>query len=733
MALAGMLMAGAAVAALAHPVHAGLDASARPPPGPPVTTPLVTQGGGAPAIATSRPSPSAIGAPTAGQGAPAPQPGPAPGQAASGVTSYPASFFAPSQPNTVNDMIDRLPGFVFDDGDTVRGYGGAAGNVLIDGERPASKSDDLFSVLRRIPASQVERIDLIRGGAPGIDMQGKAVMANVIRRKGPGSSLVAQLTDQWALHDGRHIPGIRLEGGHHTADGRSWDGSLVIGGGYDDGSGDGPRTTRDGQGKLLSTARDDTKGEVISDALTGAYSQGLWGGKLKLNASANFQKYNFDESVQEITASTFDSYERDRQNTETGELGLNYTKKLGKDLSSETVLLEQATGEDFLALIQADPANDGDLQRFREQHFTNEAIARETLTWTASRRLTFETGAEGDYNILDSHTRFVDGGVAQVLPAANVTVDELRGEAFAKATWKATRTLNVEVGMRLEASKLTSDGDVVLEKTLVYPKPRLLLTWSPTTVDQFRFRLEQEVGQLNFNDFIASSSFSTGQVLAGNPDLVPQQAFVVEGAWERHFLKDGDAVLTLRHSELSDVVDRAPIFSPSGAFDSPANIGGGSKDEAILTVSLPLARFGIPGGLLKTDTTWRRSEVTDPTTGQSRPISGLRPFEGNVAFTQDLPRWKLTWGGSVNLGWRQKYYYFNQIEIDELTPLGDLFVEVKPATGWSVRAELEDIGISFNRTLALYDTVRTAGPADTVQQRDLPFGPTAFFRVRKSW
>jgi hypothetical protein len=57
----------------------------------------------------------------------------------------------------------------------VRGFEGAAGDVLIDGELPTSKSDDLESVLRRIPASQVARIDLIRGGAPGIDMHGKVV------------------------------------------------------------------------------------------------------------------------------------------------------------------------------------------------------------------------------------------------------------------------------------------------------------------------------------------------------------------------------------------------------------------------------------------------------------------------------------------------------------------------------------------------------------------------------
>ena len=101
-----------------------------------------------------------------------------------GVSTYPPAFFAGAQPTNAFDMIARLPGFSFDGGSGVRGFAGAAGNVLIDGQRPTTKSDDLQSILRRIPASQVVRVDVIRGGAPGIDMQGKTVIANVVLKSG---------------------------------------------------------------------------------------------------------------------------------------------------------------------------------------------------------------------------------------------------------------------------------------------------------------------------------------------------------------------------------------------------------------------------------------------------------------------------------------------------------------------------------------------------------------------
>src|SRR5687768_2935394 len=74
-----------------------------------------------------------------------------------GVISYPPSFFADFQPANAGEMIPRIPGFTLDSGDDVRGYAGSAGNVLIDGERPATKTENLDGVLRRIPASRIER------------------------------------------------------------------------------------------------------------------------------------------------------------------------------------------------------------------------------------------------------------------------------------------------------------------------------------------------------------------------------------------------------------------------------------------------------------------------------------------------------------------------------------------------------------------------------------------------
>ena len=78
-------------------------------------------------------------------------------------------------------MVQRVPGFTLESGfSTVRGFAGAAGNVVINGQRPSNKSDSLATVLGRIPASRVRRIELSSGNQFGSDYVGKAQVLNLV-------------------------------------------------------------------------------------------------------------------------------------------------------------------------------------------------------------------------------------------------------------------------------------------------------------------------------------------------------------------------------------------------------------------------------------------------------------------------------------------------------------------------------------------------------------------------
>src|SRR5947209_11490680 len=87
----------------------------------------------------------------------APQAATAPVAAGSNPSSrtavYDAAFFAQYAPRTALDIVQRIPGFTLDLGANnnnngngpldIRGFAGVAGNVVINGRRPSTKSEPL--------------------------------------------------------------------------------------------------------------------------------------------------------------------------------------------------------------------------------------------------------------------------------------------------------------------------------------------------------------------------------------------------------------------------------------------------------------------------------------------------------------------------------------------------------------------------------------------------------------
>src|ERR1051325_9214832 len=106
------------------------------------------------------------------------QPIPAP---SSRTTVYDAAFFAQYAPRTALDIVQHTPGFTLDLGATqtvtgtvdVRGFAGTAGNVVINGARPSTKAETLDTLLARIPASRVKKVEVGPGDLYGADYSSK--------------------------------------------------------------------------------------------------------------------------------------------------------------------------------------------------------------------------------------------------------------------------------------------------------------------------------------------------------------------------------------------------------------------------------------------------------------------------------------------------------------------------------------------------------------------------------
>jgi outer membrane receptor protein involved in Fe transport len=372
---------------------------------------------------------------------------------------------------------------------------------------------------------------------------------------------------------------------------------------------------------------------------------------------------------------------------------------------------------------------EGSTTLFRENSDASESIVRGILRWRAGQAA-LESGVEGAFNVLDSRNSLEEDGVPAQLPNGVARVEERRGEAFVTASWPVSDAWRIEAGSRFEYSRLAQSGDSTLAKSFFFPKPRALVTWSATGSDRLRFLIEREVGQLDFEDFVGSASLAASTVTAGNPDLEPDRTWRAELGWERRFMESGTLLLAVRHERIEDLIDRIPVIADV-PFDAVGNLGDGRRHELEINLTLPLDRFGIHAGLLKAIALWRHSEATDPTTGESRPISEDAPREAALHFSQQLEGLRVRWGVDATLASEQREHFFDELRTERLGTMLNAFVQYEPTPALSIRFFANNLlDRSAVREREIYDGLRGSGPLRYVETRTLAIGPYVGGSVR---
>ncbi|WP_295214333.1 TonB-dependent receptor [uncultured Brevundimonas sp.] len=641
-----------------------------------------------------------------------------------GVLVFTPDFFAAQRPNTALDMVNRVPGFSIDNGSGARGFEGAVGNVLINNNRPASKNDSGSNVLGRTLANQVERIELIRGGAPGIDMQGYSVVVNVILKTTDSRQSI--LTWNAMLFEGGHdIYGGSYQFTQNKGD-RSWGVTLSDGMGSSDSNGVGRSIRRNAAGDVIRDERFENDGWGGGQSIRGNYTGPVFGGKLEGTARYGLNDYQNWTELSSPTSLRRSDYAEDG---DSGELGLTWTRTLNPRWTVETRLIHEFSSFDSVSgsneTLNGTAAPE---QLFKSNGDSSESILRALVRHERSPALTIEAGAEIAYNMLDVNQAFTIGGVGVPLPSASVKVEETRGEAFSKATWRINPKLTLEGGVRLEASTISQSGDADQEKSFFFAKPRLLATWTPMANNQLRFRFERELGQLDFGDFAASAELSDGTVFGGNVDLEPEQRWISELSYERRFWGEGVVSIGYRHDRIIDVIDRLPL---PGGLSATGNIGDGTLDQLSLNVVVPLDKVGISGARFTFQNDWNKTSVTDPTTGEDRRISGVRPSQANVGFQQDITSWKTQWGINWLPRLGQATYDPDQTFAWRGADYLEAFVEYKPSPTLSLRAQL-NLWDDFTQQRTVYAT-RNPRTVAFVEERSIDPRTFVSLRVRKTF
>jgi outer membrane receptor protein involved in Fe transport len=613
-------------------------------------------------------------------------------QQAAGVV-YEPDFFAQFSPRTALDMVSRVPGFTLDEGEDRRGFAGAQSNVLIDGEPPTSKAQEIDDILARIPASDVVRIELIRGaGSSASSAQG--VRVNVVRRPGGGEGV-------WELSAERAEDGRVSPNGEAAWSGRRGELEYGLSASFDISRYpvNGARTDLDAAG-----ARDETRVERVpaderEASASAETSFPLAGGALALNAQLSRWEWNERElsTVFDGGGSLDGSIAGVLEESENvGEIGGSWRRELGAwraELGGVATRRSYESAEDTAEFDGGGALDEAATQALSIE--SGETIARGALRRALSENWRLDLGAEAALNTLEQRLALTEddgsGPVPVVLPSANVRVEEERAEASFMLAGTLAPNWSAEVGASVEMSRLTQSGDTNQDAELTYWKPSVQLTRALGERNQLRLRVYRDVGQLDFEDFVSASDLTSSIVNAGNPDLRPETSWRFEAAGDWRFGDDGALGVTLFHWSIEDALDIVPVGAPGNQFDAPGNIGDANAYGARVSLALPLPL----DAELRVDGTLQTSDVTDPLTGEKRSISEFDESLLTIGFRQDIA--SFAWGVDYERETEAASYRLDQIERERDAEDLSVWIETTAFGGVKLRAWGENLTDSAER------------------------------------
>jgi outer membrane receptor for ferrienterochelin and colicins len=645
--------------------------------------------------------------------------------------TYLPADFTQFAPRTAYDMLSRVPGFGIKEEDEERGLGEATGNVLINGQRISGKSNDVVTELTRIPAQNVEKIEIVDAATlkvPGLSGQ----VANVFVR-------ATGISGQWAYR-----PEFRT----YYTDPLFTRFELSLGGtrgpvqytlgidnrGNRSGAG-GPTWIYHPSGTLRETRDEEWRGNFEQPRFSGRFViDGPGGSKGNLNVLYRRIYYDYLETGTRTTAEG-GTREREVQVDEHGhnyEIGGDWEFGLGP---GSLKLIGVGRGARFpnettVTTRFDDRSIEGD--RFAQTGDEREMIGRGEYRWTRGKS-EWQLSAEGAFNSLDNTSRLFElrenGAFAEVpLEGGTASVEEDRYEVMGSYGRPLNASVTVKLSAGGEYSRLAQVGAGGTTRTFYRPKGELSAAWKVSPSTDVNFKLARRVGQLNFFDFLASVNLQDEVKNAANPDLVPEQSWELDVEGSRNLGAVGSTTLRLYGRLIDDIIDYVPIGATG---ESPGNL-----DRAVVygiqsRSTFNLDRYGWTGGRVDTEVQLQDSEVEDPLTGEKRHISNSLLRWGSLALRHDVPRTDWAWGGGASYEYRALRYRLTEVGRFWEGPVWvNLYVEHKNVAGLTVRAGANNIlgaDSMWDRTV---HAGRRTDPVDFVEDRHRQIGPIWTFSVR---
>ncbi|MCB1672580.1 MAG: TonB-dependent receptor [Gammaproteobacteria bacterium] len=615
---------------------------------------------------------------------------------------YDASYFASYNPVSVNDMLDRIPGL--DLGGRGGGGGGArglgtGGNLLIDGQRIAGKGNSARDQLDRIPAQDVERIEIIRNTSGSLAVRGAGQVVNIIlgdnqSRSSTTAEVVARHNHDDTFEAGANLSHSRQVGNLQVLM------TLEARPNYEN------RDTREVRigptGDVVTTLQE----TEIRDQDEYRFSTNMsWidgPHRIQFNTLIGDQSHpnpirrDFVDFVdgQAIGRAEEEQVDNTQENWE---LGGEYEYTFSNNARLQALLVANEEVRDSVrerfATASGDPLGDLDKILFIESNrTTRERIVQGNYSFPLTDAQSLRVGLERADTQLDS-SLFIGsrsgseapsdrtGGLPPLIAQFNpgTQVQEIRYEGFAFHNWTLNERMSLESSLVYETSEISQTGQFEKTRDFQFWRPSVDFRFNITDSFQLRASAQRSISQLSFSNFAATQNNDDRDqnTNAGNPELVPEKRWRYETELE-YRLPDDAGVFNARvfYDDIEDTIGKFnATVDPETPLSATGNIGPSTRWGMFSNASTRLGYFGLRDAILSADLALFDSEIVDPFLGTKQRTGG-RGFS-SVNFRHDVTDLGISYGAEYRYPLVGGYY---EIDINTITrndgqPSLDLFVQ----------------------------------------------------------
>jgi outer membrane receptor for ferrienterochelin and colicin len=662
-------------------------------------------------------------------------------ESADSTVVYEAEFFAQYNPVTANDMLERIPGLNLSDGgfasESDRGLG-TGGNLLINGQRIAGKDNAAQDQLNRIPANEVERIEIIRDTSGELNVRGASEVINIVLTAAQSrSSTTVKLVNR-LNHDDTFETGGSVGWSHQNENFQALI-NLELRPNFENREHREVRLDPDGEqlGALFETNIRDQDKTTFSTNIS--YNSEPHRMQLNLLASeGDYPRPIRRDFVDFTDVGAINSVEEELVENEQSnwEVGGDYEFSFGNSSRLSLLLVANSEIRNFVReRFEADPATEPlskDLFIDSRQE-RNEFIAQGNYNMSLTSNQSIRVGLERADTQLDSSLLIGSasgseppseeyGGLPPLPSVSNLgtRVEEIRHEGFLFHNWTLSERSSLESSVVYETSEISQTGVVNKVRDFQYWRPSLDYRYNITENFQIRATVQRQVEQLPFALFAATTNEEDRDrdVLAGNPEIEPQTSWNYDVEVEYRLPDDaGVFSSTLSYADIDNYIGRINATTdPNEPLSANGNVGPAKSWSWSNRASFRLNRFNLPNAVVTATLDLFDSEIIDPFLGTKQRIK--ERGSARLEFRHDVTAHGFSYGFDYFYPFHGGYYDIDIVTItrNDAARYLNAFVQKVWFDDWTFRLESDDTLDDYRcRTRQRFDGTTIDGTLALIQ------------------